>query len=88
MSSPHKRQDHPDIDGRLSIEQAPFLLFRHFFTVAFYAIWVLFTHPRRVGEVDGKPVLARPRPDEYPFLAFKSLQVVSTRLVHCLRSPC
>ncbi|KAL1943664.1 hypothetical protein VTO73DRAFT_4109 [Trametes versicolor] len=63
------------------IEQAPFLLFRHFFTVAFYAIWVLFTHPRRVGEVDGKPVLARPRPDEYPFLAFKSLQVFWTACV-------
>ncbi|KAI0821747.1 squalene monooxygenase [Trametes gibbosa] len=63
------------------IEQDPVLLFRHFFTVAFYAIWVLFTHPRRVGEVDGKPVYARPRPDEYPFLAFKSLQVFWTACI-------
>ncbi|RPD58171.1 SE-domain-containing protein [Lentinus tigrinus ALCF2SS1-6] len=58
-----------------AIEQAPFTLFRHFFTIAFYSIWVLFTHPRQVGVVDGKPVLRRPRPDEYPCLAFKSLQV-------------
>ncbi|KAH9933976.1 squalene monooxygenase [Epithele typhae] len=58
-----------------AIEQAPFLLFRHFFTVAFYSIWVMFTHPRQVGVIDGKPVLRRPRPDEYPFLAFKSIQV-------------
>ena len=60
-----------------SIEQAPVLLFRHFFTVAFYSIWVLFTHPRQVAVKDGKPVLRRPRPDEYPLLAVKSLQVVS-----------
>ena len=60
------------------IEQAPFLLFRHFFTVAFYSIWVLFTHPRRVGtRDDGKPVLRRPRPDEWPLLAVRSVQVVS-----------
>ena len=60
------------------IEQAPFLLFRHFFTVAFYSIWVLFTHPRRVGtREDGKAVLRRPRPDEWPLLAVRSVQVVS-----------
>ena len=51
-------------------------LFLHFFTVAFYSIWVLFTHPRQVGSVDGKPVYARPRPDDYPLLAVKSVQVV------------
>ncbi|KAI0755692.1 squalene monooxygenase [Fomes fomentarius] len=64
-----------------AIEQAPFLLFRHFFTVAFYSIWVLFTHPREVGTVDGKPIYRRPRPDEYPFLAFQSLQVFWTACV-------
>ena len=65
------------------IEQAPFLLFRHFFTVAFYSIWVLFTHPRRVGtrtDGDGKAVLRRPRPDEWPLLAVRSVQVVSGRV--------
>ena len=65
-----------DVCGFDSIDQAPFMLFRHFFTVALYSIWVLFTHPRQVGVVDGKPIYRRPRPDEYPFLAFKSLQVV------------
>ncbi|RPD53095.1 squalene monooxygenase [Lentinus tigrinus ALCF2SS1-6] len=64
-----------------AIEQAPFTLFRHFFTVAFYSIWVLCTHPRQVGVVDGKPIYRRPRPDEYPFLAFKSLQVFWTACV-------
>lgn len=60
------------------IEQAPFMLFRHFFSVALYSIWVLFTHPRRVGTLqDGKPVFRRPRPDEWPLLAIKSVQVVS-----------
>lgn len=58
------------------IEQAPFMLFRHFFTVAFYSIWILFTHSRQVGTVDGKPTFSRPRPDEYPLLAYKSVQVV------------
>ncbi|KAI0710926.1 squalene monooxygenase [Earliella scabrosa] len=64
-----------------AIEQSPALLFRHFFTVAFYSIWVLFTHPRQVGSVDGKPVYARPRPDEYPLLAVKSVQVFWTACV-------
>ena len=60
-----------------SIAQAPFLLFRHFFTVALYSIWVLFTHPRRVGTTaDGKPLYRRSRPDEWPLLAIKSVQVV------------
>ncbi|KAI0739395.1 squalene monooxygenase [Daedaleopsis nitida] len=57
------------------IEQDPVMLFRHFFTVAFYSIWALFMHRRQVGSADGKPVYARPRPDEYPMLAFRSLQV-------------
>ncbi|KAI0773192.1 squalene monooxygenase [Trametes elegans] len=61
--------------------QAPFMLFRHFFTVALYAIWILFTDPREVGVADGKPILARPRPDEYPYLAVKSLQVFWTACV-------
>ncbi|KAI0327464.1 squalene monooxygenase [Cubamyces sp. BRFM 1775] len=63
------------------IEQAPFMLFRHFFTVALYAIWILFTSPRQVGVANGKPVYARPRPDEYPFLAIKSLRVFWTAVV-------
>ncbi|KAI0643282.1 squalene monooxygenase [Trametes meyenii] len=63
------------------IVQDPVMLFRHFFTVALYSIWILFTHPRQVRVVDGKPVYARPRPDEYPFLAVKSLQVFWTACI-------
>ena len=91
-----------------SIADSPVLLFLHFFAVAFYAIWVMFTHPRkrvvttrrrpRLGDLDAasssssssssmsaeddfavKPVVVMERPglDEYPYLAFKSVRVVS-----------
>jgi len=53
--------------------QSPRLLASHFFTVAFYSIWVMFTHPRLVG--DEKPVLVRPGIDEYPALCLKSVLV-------------
>lgn len=54
------------------------LLFRHFFTVAFYSIWVMFTHPRP-RKIDGtdKPVVVAPGFDEYPYLTVKAFQVVS-----------
>ena len=57
-----------------------FTLFRHFFTVAFYSIWVLFAHPRVVpGRVDanGKPLYAVPGIDQYPMLFIMSIQAVS-----------
>ncbi|EJD41726.1 SE-domain-containing protein [Auricularia subglabra TFB-10046 SS5] len=57
-------------------------LFLHFFAVAFYSLWVLFTHPRPVRtSAEGKPVLRRPRPDEWPFLIFRSLSVFWTACV-------
>ncbi|KZT04024.1 squalene monooxygenase [Laetiporus sulphureus 93-53] len=60
-------------------KQSTLLLAYHFFAVALYAIWVMFTHPRQVGTTDaGKPVYARPRMDEYPFLAVKCVQVLWT----------
>ena len=55
-------------------------LFRHFFTVALYSIWILFTHPRLVpGRTDasGKPLYAVPSIDEYPMLFIMSIQTVS-----------
>ena len=55
-------------------------LFRHFFAVAFYSIWILFTHPRLVpGRVDtnGKPLYAAPGIDEYPTLFIMSIRTVS-----------
>ena len=52
-------------------------LFVHFFAVAFYSLWVLFTHPRpvRVG-AQGKMAMRRPRPDEWPALVLRSVSVV------------
>lgn len=59
------------------VAQDPFLLFRHFFAVAFYSIWCMFTHPRRVSSsTSDKPVLATPGLDEYPLLLVKAFWVV------------
>lgn len=56
------------------------VLFMHFFAVAFYSIWVLFTHPRPVRvTAEGKTILRRPRPDEWPLLLFRSVSVVRSR---------
>ncbi|TFK48523.1 SE-domain-containing protein [Heliocybe sulcata] len=64
------------------IAPSPLLLARHFFAVAFYSIWVMFTHARPVP-VPGreKPVHAIPRLDEYPVLAVKSVHVFWTACV-------
>lgn len=63
-----------------------FLLFIHFFAVAFYSIWVMFTHPRIVrpdldsflAEDGEKPRFKFERPSviEYPSLMAKSVRVV------------
>ncbi|KAL6303585.1 squalene monooxygenase [Sparassis latifolia] len=58
------------------IKQSPALLFYHFFAVALYAIWVMFTHPRLVATGDEKPRLEAPRIDEYPALFIKCIQVL------------
>ncbi|TFK37464.1 squalene epoxidase [Crucibulum laeve] len=64
------------------IAPSPVLLFSHFFSVAFYSIWVMFTHPRQIGaSQDGKPVYATARLDQYPFLFIKSVQVFWTACV-------
>ncbi|KAI0057360.1 squalene epoxidase [Artomyces pyxidatus] len=60
----------------------PVLLFNHFFAVAFYSIWVLFTHSRAVPVPNSdKPVYAVPRIDEYPALSIKALRVFWTACV-------
>lgn len=57
------------------------MLFTHFFAVAFYAIWVMFTHPRRVTVAASggipKEVVRRPGIEEYPLLLVKAVRVVS-----------
>ena len=68
-----------------------FTLFRHFFTVAFYSIWILFTHPRLVPsrvDANGKPLYAVPGIDEYPTLFIMSIQTVSyPKISNSLGSP-
>jgi squalene monooxygenase len=60
-----------------SIAPSPSLLAYHFFVVAFYSIWVLFTHPRPVPAAKGdKPKLEVARIREYPRLAVKAIRTV------------
>ncbi|KAJ8695622.1 Squalene epoxidase [Pleurotus ostreatus] len=63
------------------IAESPLLLARHFFSVALYAIWVQFTHPRPVKRADGKTVYATATIDEYPHLLWKSVCVFWTACV-------
>ncbi|EIW85971.1 squalene epoxidase [Coniophora puteana RWD-64-598 SS2] len=64
------------------IAPSPSLLAYHFFSVAFYAIWVMFTHPRPVGASSlEKPVLVAPSVLEYPGLFLKSFQVFWTACI-------
>ena len=66
------------------IAPSPSLLAYHFFSVAFYAIWVMFTHARTIPSLQNgsaaKPRSTVPRFDQYPSLAIKSVRVV--RLSH------
>lgn len=61
-----------------SIAPSPALLFYHFYKVAFYSIWIMFTHPRPTNnpKSEAKPTLAAPPVWEYPFLLIKSVKVV------------
>ncbi|KAJ8084774.1 Squalene epoxidase [Marasmius tenuissimus] len=64
------------------IAQSPTLLMYHFFSVAFYSIWCMFTHPRPVRlRKDDKPKLITPSVAEYPSLALKSVAVIYTASV-------
>ncbi|PPR05224.1 hypothetical protein CVT24_010330 [Panaeolus cyanescens] len=65
---------------------SPVLLFYHFFSVAFYSIWVMFTHPDIVPPAPGapenvKPVYARPSIFQYPALTLKAFRVFWTACV-------
>lgn len=61
------------------IAPSPSLLAYHFFSVAFYSIWVMFVHPRSVTNPANpdKPLMVMPKIWEYPWLAAKSVAVVS-----------
>ena len=61
------------------------LLAYHFFSVAFYAIWIMFTHARTIlssspnshSNGSAKPHSTIPRFNQYPALLVKSARVVS-----------
>ncbi|KAJ3989060.1 squalene epoxidase [Lentinula detonsa] len=62
--------------------QSPATLFYHFFAVAFYSIWVMFTHARLVERGPGlKPQLITPSFTDYPFLLIKAILVIWTAVV-------
>jgi squalene monooxygenase len=68
------------------IAKSPSLLFNHFFAVAFYSLWCLFTKPRRIhapssSGVVSKPVFAAPHFYEYPNLFIQSIRVFWTAVV-------
>jgi len=64
------------------IKHDPVVLFLHFFAVAFYSIWALFTHPHLVHTgPDAKAVMRRPTPDQYPVLIFRSFATFWTACV-------
>lgn len=73
------------VDGPVSLLSGvipdPFLLFRHFFAVAFYSIWCMFTHPQPRVTESGKTVMVAARFDEYPFLLIKSFRVFWTACI-------
>ncbi|KXN90334.1 Squalene monooxygenase [Leucoagaricus sp. SymC.cos] len=73
------------INGPISllsgITPSPVLLANHFFSVAFYSILVMFTHPRLISLPNEKPVYAVVRLDQYPILFFKSFRVFWTACV-------
>ncbi|KAJ7691753.1 squalene epoxidase-domain-containing protein [Mycena rosella] len=60
------------------IVPSPLLLARHFVAVAFYSIWVLFTHSRATPGLHGKPRYVAPSFDEYPHLLRRSVKILHT----------
>ncbi|KAJ6473646.1 squalene epoxidase-domain-containing protein [Mycena vitilis] len=60
------------------VAPSPLRLTWHFFAVAFYSLWVLFTHPRATPGLNGKPRYVSPSFDEYPALFRRSIKVLQT----------
>lgn len=81
--------NHPSVH---SITPSFAVLFKHFFAVAFYSIWVMFTQPQPVLGLDEKITYLVPGWEVYPYLLLKSLYVVRVPpfppppLPSCLRS--
>ncbi|TFY74160.1 hypothetical protein EWM64_g9852 [Hericium alpestre] len=65
-----------------AIAPDPVVLAKHFFAVAFYSLWVMFTHPRPVYAPGAdKPTYVAPRLDQYPLLVIKAFRVFWTACV-------
>lgn len=65
---------------KFSLAPSPLLLITHFFSVIFYSIWVVFTHPRGV-KIAPAPMgrdfeLALPEYQHYLYLLFKAFRMV------------
>ncbi|KAG6827569.1 hypothetical protein H0H87_004427 [Tephrocybe sp. NHM501043] len=60
---------------------SPLLLASHFFAVAFYSIWVMFTHPHPVPSSSRNPQLVVAPFYQYPALSIKALRVFWTACV-------
>ncbi|KAG5725107.1 Squalene monooxygenase [Termitomyces sp. T112] len=76
------------VDGPVSllsgISPSPALLAYHFFSVALYSIWVMFTHPQLVQTASkngGQPKYSAVPLSQYPALVFKALRVFWTACV-------
>ncbi|KAJ7480188.1 squalene epoxidase-like protein [Mycena galericulata] len=74
------------VNGPVSILSAlapsPALLTYHFFSVALYSIWVMFTHPQPIpGPPHEKPRYAAASVEQYPFLILKAIRVFYTACV-------
>lgn len=73
-----------DLPPRISLRPNPALLFYHFFRVAFYSIYLLFTLPRfpRSRDPSSPPSKARKPPvADYPALTVQSFKVFWTACV-------
>ncbi|KAJ7166479.1 squalene epoxidase-domain-containing protein [Mycena crocata] len=57
---------------------SPVLLARHFFAVALYSLWVLFTHPRATPGLHVKHLHISPSFNEYPMLLRRSVKILHT----------
>ncbi|KAG6811773.1 hypothetical protein H0H92_005903 [Tricholoma furcatifolium] len=61
------------------VSPSPMLLVSHFLSVAFYSIWVMFTHPQPVQSPESTAAYQRPTTaslHQYPSLCLKAIRVV------------
>ncbi|KAG8911785.1 Squalene epoxidase, partial [Tulasnella sp. 417] len=74
---------HGPVSLLAGIAPRPMYLAYHFFSVAFYAIYCLFAHPRprRISPDSEKMEMVVPGIDEYPLLAWRSVMAIYTAAI-------